>query len=225
MRLYHLLAARWAIDDLERRRLKVARFADLNDPFELLALELSDPDDRHAYNCWRDRAAEAFGLLCFSRTWRSPVLWSHYGDSHRGLCLGFDVPDASVRRVEYLKKRVPFRSLVPTSLDAIQTPGPLFHMKFEDWSYEREWRRIVSLSDAQPDNGHRFWSFGVDLALREVIVGARSDVSGERLRQAIGGASDSVPIIQARPAFRSFGVVVQQRGIRHRRHNLSRRVT
>ena len=38
-RVYHLLAKEWALDDLDRRRLKIARFDDLNDPFELLAVE------------------------------------------------------------------------------------------------------------------------------------------------------------------------------------------
>lgn len=30
------------------------------------------------------------GILSLSRTPTSPLLWSHYSDSHRGICLGFD---------------------------------------------------------------------------------------------------------------------------------------
>ncbi len=25
--------------------------------------------------------------------WSNPVIWAHYGDKHRGLCLGFEVPE------------------------------------------------------------------------------------------------------------------------------------
>ena len=39
LRVYHLLPTKYALEDLEQRRLKVAQFADMNDPFELLAIE------------------------------------------------------------------------------------------------------------------------------------------------------------------------------------------
>ena len=42
MGVYHLLCAQYALDDLKKQRLKVSLFADLNDPFELLSVELSD---------------------------------------------------------------------------------------------------------------------------------------------------------------------------------------
>jgi hypothetical protein len=35
MRLYHYLSEKHALDDLENKRLKIARIEDLNDPFEL----------------------------------------------------------------------------------------------------------------------------------------------------------------------------------------------
>ena len=31
-------------------------------------------------------------ILCFSRNWDNLLLWSHYGDRHMGVCLGFDIP-------------------------------------------------------------------------------------------------------------------------------------
>jgi hypothetical protein len=212
VRVYHLLSAKWAIEDLQQRQLKVARFADLNDPFELLAHELPDKKDRREYNLWVRRASRTFGLLCFSREWRNPVLWSHYGAKHRGICLGFDVPDQLLARVEYLERRIPFRRLVPYRRNGSDTAGPLFRMKFKDWSYEREWRRVVRLRNARSDGDDFFWPFGEDLDLREVIAGPRSRTPEERLRQAVGPTARDVSFIQARAAFREFCVVVQQRG-------------
>lgn len=39
-RVYHLTAAEFAISDIVYGRLKISRFSDLNDPFELMALAL-----------------------------------------------------------------------------------------------------------------------------------------------------------------------------------------
>ena len=49
--------------------------------------------------------SDRFGLLCFTKHWRNPVLWSHYADTHRGLCLGFEVDDTVSVRVRYTAKR------------------------------------------------------------------------------------------------------------------------
>ena len=46
------------------------------------------------------------GVLCFSRGWHNPLLWSHYGDKHRGVCLGFDVPNAHIVHVSYNSSRL-----------------------------------------------------------------------------------------------------------------------
>jgi hypothetical protein len=43
------------------------------------------------------------GVCCFSRTYSSPVLWSHYGDNHQGLCIGYGTDRAPKPK---LQKRV-----------------------------------------------------------------------------------------------------------------------
>lgn len=42
IRLYHITTTESGMSDIALRRMKVARFLDLNDPFELLALNLRD---------------------------------------------------------------------------------------------------------------------------------------------------------------------------------------
>src|SRR4051812_20082149 len=46
------------------------------------------------------------GLVCFSRNWIDPVLWSHYAQRHRGLCLGFDVKRDEIELVDYFDDRI-----------------------------------------------------------------------------------------------------------------------
>ena len=56
---------------MTRRRLKISRFDDLNDPFELLAPDLKDGEVRRSFLATRQRMSERRGVLCFSRNWRN----------------------------------------------------------------------------------------------------------------------------------------------------------
>jgi hypothetical protein len=41
----------------------------------------------------RDDLNREKGLVCFSADWRNPLLWAHYSDKQKGLCLGFEFPE------------------------------------------------------------------------------------------------------------------------------------
>ena len=207
-RVYQLLPEKWALVNLRRRRIKVTRFNDLNDPFELLAAELSRQEERLRFNRWRRSVSARFGLLCFSERWENPLLWSHYADRHRGLCLGFDVPVGELQSVKYLDRRWTLSDLVPEKTG----PGPLFCTKFSDWKYEEECRRIITLADARKDGDHFFWPFGPDLMLRQVIVGPRSKVTKHLLKEVLGADLKHVQLTRSRLAFRTFRVVANLRG-------------
>ena len=106
MRVYHLCHASHAISNISKKRLKVSRYHDLNDPFELLAGDLTDPSLRADTERFKDEFGRTRGLLCFSRNWKDPVLWSHYADKHRGICLGFDLDDYYSQNVKYRDNRL-----------------------------------------------------------------------------------------------------------------------
>jgi hypothetical protein len=88
-------------------RLKKARIAELNDPFELIAAELNKKSHRRALEGLRQTLSRDTGLLCFSESWDHLLMWSHYANKHQGICLGFDVDDKFVARVEYSDRRIP----------------------------------------------------------------------------------------------------------------------
>lgn len=219
--VYHLLCAKWALDDLAQRRLKVAVFSDLNDPFELLSAELSDRATRRRFVAWRKRALAEYGVLCFSKTWKSPALWSHYADKHKGICLGFEVPDNLLRDVTYLQARVPLNGLLKIEVPSGGEPGALFRTKYEHWEYEKEVRRIVRLDEARKRAGRWFWPFGNDLELKEVVAGARCTASKDEIEEALGTLARSVSLTKARLAFTKFEVVIQQLGFEEARSRTS----
>ena len=100
------------------------------------------------------------GVLCFSETWQSTLMWAHYGAKHQGLCLGFDIPSGTrLTRIEYVDYRLPS----PLDLDkpAVGINEELLttclNVKHSGWAYEREWRLRVSLNDQR--DGLYFYSF------------------------------------------------------------------
>jgi len=213
VRVYHLLSLEHAFDDLKHRRLKVAEFGDLNDPFELLSTRIADKHLRQRHAAWRRNAMFRYGVICFSRSWENPVLWSHYADKHRGICLGFDVPDPLLRTVRYLETRAPLDGFLESGTENDE-PGALFYTKFSHWQYEDEVRRIVELDKAVHQDKHHFWPFGQELELKEVVGGSRCDVTEGQLRDVLGGDAKLIRLTKARPAFTKFSIVTQKRGFK-----------
>jgi hypothetical protein len=91
MRVYHFTSCKAALSILDSRRLRLSRIANLNDPFEFLAADLSDKANRWALKKTKNDLSKTKGVICFSENWTNPVQWAHYARSHRGVCLGFDV--------------------------------------------------------------------------------------------------------------------------------------
>lgn len=209
MRVYHFLCATWAIDDLKRGRLKISRIDDLNDPFELLGAELADSNQRRFFLETKKAIAQNHGVLCFSRSWRNPLMWSHYADKHRGFCLGFDIPDDRTKPIRYDAKRLP--SLIPRLLagtpDSEALMKCLLFTKFQDWKYEAEVRVYTDLKNVDPPTGHYFAKFSDDLSLKEVIFGPRFEGPTTEIAHFVRPRFPGVTLIKARLAFGTFRVV------------------
>jgi hypothetical protein len=217
MRCYKLMDARFALDALANRRLKISTLKDLNDPFELLAADLRSASHRRAFEQFRHRLAEQSGVLCFSTSWRSPMLWSHYAEKHFGVCLGFEVPDSHLARVRYEARRLPdvAATLLAANDDEKTKLGlRLLTTKYAEWKYEREVRVFTTLSDPDPTTGLFFTAIGRSLALREIVFGPRFISPTEPFAEAARQITSDVEVLQARLAFKSFAVV-EKKGSRH----------
>src|SRR5260370_36609373 len=110
--------------------------------------------------------AQKYGMLCFCMHWRNPVLWSHYADRHRGICLGFDVPSDSIKGVQYVVTRPPLRFPLTEA-----TTQKLLFTKYRDWRYEEEWRGWFRLDTRDPGTGYAFYALADKVRLRVEIVG------------------------------------------------------
>jgi hypothetical protein len=209
MRIYHFVCEKYGIENIEKRRLKVSLIDELNDPFELLGLELSDGPLRQSFLNLKRQMSQDRGILCFSRAWTNPVQWSHYADRHRGLCLGFEVRPGLSMPVEYKAKRLAQEAKqLLTAPMTRETMRKLLCTKYSHWRYECEERIFVSLDQKNKDQtGLYFEPFSPDLAIATVIIGARSNLSRDQLNKALGSLSSQVTVFKARLAFKSFRVV------------------
>jgi hypothetical protein len=85
MKAYHFTSDKYALDVIANQRMKVSRFDDLNDPFELHAVDLQDRQYRNEFIAFKQHMSERIGILRFSKSWKSPLLWSHYANRHKGV--------------------------------------------------------------------------------------------------------------------------------------------
>jgi hypothetical protein len=100
------------------------------------------------------RKAYDQGVLCLSSKFNSPLMWSHYADQHRGICIEFDVsklPEGSVREVKYGDSREVSASAVQNWL---RNDSPAARQEIEraclltkstEWGYESEYRLLGTI--------------------------------------------------------------------------------
>jgi Protein of unknown function (DUF2971) len=218
MRVYKFLDAKFGLENIKNRRLKQSRVSDLNDPFELRSYDVTDLALRMAFLATSEDVDKARGLLCFSADWKNPVIWAHYSDKHRGLCLGFEIPEmqddpkSDAGFVKYVPQLLPF----PLNFEQMSESehdnfarAALF-TKFEHWAYEKEIRIWGPL--AHEENGLNFVAFGQDMRLNEVIIGQRSSVSKQQVIEALGSIDSKVEIRRARAAYNKFEMVEDEQG-------------
>lgn len=88
------------------------------------------------------------GIVALGERADCPLMWSHYGDQHNGICIGYSIPaDASVHRVRYDAEPLVKASLVEAMLNGEsgaqgQVDEAVLLRKAPAWKYENEWRLI-----------------------------------------------------------------------------------
>lgn len=208
VRAFHFTAASYALEDIRHQRMKVARIMDLNDPFEFLCGDLGDPKARKAFRAFKEYESQRSGVLCFSKGWRNPLMWSHYGDRHKGTALEFELHDELPETIVYESERFPFD--VPAILAGAgfteEHARQIYATKAAHWKYERELRVAARLSECIVEKGLYFETFSTDMRLVGLILGPFCELTPEQVRNAVPSGVQ-IRLRRARLAFRSFNVV------------------
>ncbi len=202
MRAYKFLDQKYGLKTITERRLRRTRIGELNDPFELRPYDLSNTNHRWAFDRTRNEIAQRFGLLCFSANWTDPVIWAHYADKHRGLCLGFEILAAKTKKVYYIREPLPFpKELIQLEYETkFQMAEKMIYTKFSNWEYEREIRTFTDLEEG-------FFNFCDELQLVEVFVGAECRITEKTVNRALGSLANDVSVKKVRAAYATFQMV------------------
>ena len=141
------------------------------------------------------------------------MLWSHYADRHRGICLGFDIdPTLGIRGVvkwNYQPKKLKLESddtrdpnLIPEDIQKL-----LFVTKFSHWSYEEELRVLVELTHCVKVGDLYFLRLSEALRLRQVILAPLCPRSVlMQARQLVAESGADALVSKARLGYKYFEV-------------------
>lgn len=138
---------------------------EVNDPLQFLLGQYVEEELLRQYDK---------GIVSLAERVTCPLMWSHYGNQHKGVCAGYSVPAdaaAGLFKIEYGGSRLVNASDVAAMLDGDQmarrrVDAAVMLRKALDWRYEREWRLIGQrgLQDSP-------------LELEDVIFGMRCESS------------------------------------------------
>lgn len=139
-----------------------------------------------------------FRFICFCRSGRHPLMWTHYARDHQGIQLEFDEQhecfSGKLRNVVYVEERpvlslTEMREIVARFRDPnLVAPSFFFHKALE-WSYEQEVRMFVKPDETVPfamDKGNPIHLYRIPFAaLRSITFGSRSWIAERELRDLI----------------------------------------
>lgn len=132
------------------------------------------PDSEHIRRCQESLARiwQESGVICFAGDPRSLLMWSHYAENHKGICLQFErLRDFPVLghavHVDY-EQELPKANWIVNFMEGVKE---MLLTKHHGWKYEEECR-ITSI-----DNSDKYLRVRPD-ALRAIIFGCRVSDSG-----------------------------------------------
>ena len=193
----------YVADIICNNRFHTARFDELNDAMEGL-FEAGPLVERDFLQQIRE-AKRQTRICAFSRTPKCPVLWAHYADGFKGLCIEIEVSPSEARswRVTDGDVRICIRNILFTSVeysslantvhtmadvdDVCNMPNLLLERKGRDWALEEE---VRAFSDDD------FIHCGDGVRITRILLGVNMPPTMERVIRRI--TSTDVPVCKTK---------------------------
>jgi len=169
-------------------------------------------------NFWLNQTFNYFfdknvGICCFSQFPDIPLMWSNYANSHTGICMIFEtkyfinkknIDDKYLLSVDYYKsyptlnlckyKNNKFKRILLAMLLA----------KYEDWSYECEWRSIIL------EGGNRLYPFPKKM-LKGIIFGINTtDKTKKIIKDIIKKRYYDIIYYQAKMSNTAYKIIIHK---------------
>ena len=158
----------------------------MNDPlegfFQYSKNILTDSNIKDLYN-----EKNLYGICCFSENYKNILMWSHYADNHKGICIEVhvdkilcDQEDIDIIKIDYIKS-------IATIANPDVNVKSLLSKKLTPWKYEKEIRLFSNGKNVQKKIGK----------ITKIILGPSiSDKNKELISTYIGDRN--LKIVQAK---------------------------
>lgn len=134
----------------------------VNDPYEISAIKIY-PNTKELIQLKDYPQIFNKRFICLSGSYNNSLMWAHYADKHKGVCLGIDIKDDDVCKVTYSESILEIYGKESLSLkDALS----ILTTKYKGWEYENEFRVFTN-------NIHE--KFTPDFCLKEIMFGYKID--------------------------------------------------
>jgi hypothetical protein len=147
------------------------------------------------------------GICCFTEVNDDILMWAHYADCHRGICLEFastDDPLNAAQPVEYTSEYPALDLEAIVTKEELRAAAPWMLRKADHWSYEKEWRVL----DFKTGPGAKLIP---TFCLTGVILGCRIPPDEEaRVQQWIADWPSEIKQYRARQSKSSFRLDIEQ---------------
>ncbi len=188
--LYKYISRQYLMETLRNQQLYLDDGSNFNDPFELLIVSESENNDRRV---------QGLHILCLTNSYRKKLMWSYYGESHKGVCLTIEVPKKIVYPVCYTSERVyensnldeiiahsniNMRKNTNCDYSTLSTEKKIAFIKDKKWKDEREYRIVLDGNDEKllTNEGGRWF---LKVKIKNVYLGARFADNGQCTASAI----------------------------------------
>jgi hypothetical protein len=167
----YLTAARFFeyIDEYLAGKLYFANWKDMNDPMEgFFMVHKSEYEDKSTQDKLLNelkKEKQRYKICSASKVYKNFLLWSHYADSHKGICIGIEVNESDIppHFIKY-EDQTPYVEAINNCL-AADNIVEILTTKMNYWKYEAEIRFLADREEPE------MIKIGVT---KKIILGARS---------------------------------------------------
>jgi hypothetical protein len=156
-------------------------------------------------------------MYCLTAKPDSTLMWAHYSDKHKGICLEFATdsdPLGSAQQITYIRDR---QAIAPALLASPRAfTEAMLLTKSQDWAYEMEYRllcrdaRVDSTSSVTCEDDYLPLSYG---ALTAVILGHNCSVSdATAVREIVEASAPQVSVKRALCAPHEYRISIRPSG-------------
>ncbi|HEX8480529.1 MAG TPA: DUF2971 domain-containing protein [Allosphingosinicella sp.] len=169
------------LEAIEQGYIWCGTFNQMNDPMEGFYRSNQPSDHDFDYDQFSEAVRSeklGLGIASLSETWNNELMWAHYADGFRGICIAYPLTrllnglaeDYALARVVYGDR--PHYLNLRAMLDTELRSRAILSTKNLKWSYEREWRLF------SPQPGRALHGNG---AVATVYLGMRMEEADRRL--------------------------------------------